>query len=382
MILIKKYLPFIIFVFSFLFFLKAFFLSGFPDFWVHFYSPLALLDGKSPYTFSHEAFFPNVYPPVTIIFFFPFVIFSLPQAEKIWFIISLLCLLSTVYLIFKLFNKQFFSGIGFLVLTFCFLSFPVKFNFGMGQINTLILFFTVLAMYMLKKKKIIFSSIFLSLSISMKFFPVFFPFYFLFTKQWKFFVSFVAAFILFNFLVFLIFPNLILDFYTKIIFTLVNGWKTDYYNQSLTGFIGRLTVGSSLRELLRVGLSLIFVCVTFLVIFKTRFKKELLYHHFSILIILNLIVNNFSWQHHFIFMIFPFLTLLFYALDKKNYKMLIVLLISYFLIAANIKTPINLSPLITSHVLYGAIAMWILQIYVINKFYKLRQPNLPKGKKH
>jgi len=90
--------------------------------------------------------------------------------------------------------------------------------------------------------------------------------------------------------------------------------------------------------------------------------------HLGLLVSLNLIVNNFSWQHHFVFMIFPFLVTLFYVQKIKiNLKLLFVLSVSYLLISFNLKNPNVVPVLLQSHVFYGAILLWILQVYLILK---------------
>ncbi len=379
--LIRKYFPIIFFVFSFLIFLKTFFLQTYPDFLVHYYSPIALLTGHSPYySYNNIPFFPDVYPPVTILFFFPSVLFSLFLSEKIWFVISLVSLFLSVYFSFKIFNKNLFSWLGFIILGLIFLSFPVKFSFGMGQVNALILFLTTFSIFLYTKKKTVTSSLVLCLSIAMKFFPIFFPLYFLLIKKWKYFFSFLLLFLFIHLLIFIIYPSLVIDFYTKIIFSLIGGWKTDYYNQSLTGFIGRITLNQPFRESLRIATSLFFVLVTFFAILKTKGKEKFLHFHLSVLITLNLIVNSFSWQHHFVFMIYPFIVFLFYFLDSKNYKALIILFVSYLLISFNFKNPENFSPLLTSNVLYGAVLFWGLQIFILLRSSLKLQVNLPKDK--
>lgn len=375
MVYIRKYAPFLFFAFSFFLLLKFFFLSVYPDFLVHYYSPSVLLSGGNPYTFSSEPFLPNVYPPVTIIFFFPPSFFPLFLAGKIWNLISLTSLILSVYLIFKTYKKNIFSHLGLIVLGLVFLSFPVKFTMGMGQINNLILMIIALSIYLLKKKKIIFSAFSLSFALSMKFFPIFFPLYFLLKREWKIFISIIFFFTFLNLSVFIIFPELVNYFYTKVFVNFLYGWKTDYFNQSLTGFLGRNFTDVYLRELTRTVISIFFVIVSFLAIYKTKNIKKLIYFHLSLLITLGLIINNFSWQHHFVFMIIPFLFMLFYLLDKKYYKGLVVLFIAYLLISFNFKDPSRFSPLLTSHVFYGAVLMWVLNIYIILKDFRKPQLN-------
>jgi len=374
MVYIRKYVPFLFFAFSFVLLLKFLFLFGYPDFLVHYYSPSVLLSGGNPYTFSNKPFLPNVYPPVTIISFFPLSFFPLFVAERIWGLISLASLILSVYLLFKTYKKNIFSSLGFVVLGLVFLSFPVKFTMGMGQINNLILMIIALSIYLIKRKKILLSAFSLSLALSMKFFPIFFLLYFLLKREWKIFISIIFFFAFLNLLVFIIYPELVSYFYSKVFINFLYGWKTDYFNQSLTGFLGRNFTDIYLREFTRTIMSVFFAIVSFYVIYKTKNINKLIYFHLSLLITLGLIINNFSWQHHFVFMIIPFLFTLFYLLDKKNYRGLAVLFIAYLLVSFNFKDPSHFSPLLTSHVLYGVVLMWVLNIYIILKdFQKPRQ---------
>lgn len=361
-----KILSFLFFFVAFLVLLRVLLLNYYPDFTVHYYSPKIILAGQNPYLERGASFIPDVYPPFAILFFSPFTLLSFPIAEKTWAVISILSLLSAVYLIFKIYNKNIFSVLGFVVLGLVSLSFPVKFTLGMGQINNLILFLFVFSIYFLDKKKNYLSSFFLALSLAIKFFPVFFPLYFLIKKKWK--ILFFAAitFCLFYIIAFLLDPKINIYFYKNILPTFLDGWKTDYYNQSLSGFIGRSISEDYIRSLIRYFLSVIFIIISFFVILKSTAKDKLQNMHLGLLVSLNIIVSSFSWQHHFVFMVFPFLATLFYVLNKKqNPKFLLLLFISYVLISFNLKNPNGVPILLQSHVFYGAVLLWILQTYLI-----------------
>jgi hypothetical protein len=258
--------------------------------------------------------------------------------------------------------------LGFIVLGLVCLSFPVKFTLGMGQINNLILFLFVLAIYFLEKKKNYLSSFFLALSLAIKFFPLFFPLYFLIKKKWKILFFTTITFCLFYLIAFFLDPKINLYFYKNILPTFLSGWKTAYYNQSLSGFISRSILDSNLRNVLRYALSIIFVAVSLFVIFKTLKNNKLQNMHLGLLVSLNLIVSNFSWQHHFALMVFPFLVTLFFIQNmKNNRKFLITILIAYLLISFNLKNPNDVPVLLQSHVSYGAVLLWLLQILLIWK---------------
>jgi hypothetical protein len=189
------------------------------------------------------------------------------------------------------------------------------------------------------------------------------------TKRWKLLFSFGLALVLLSAasLIFIHWKTN-LYFYQHFLITLIDGWKTDYYNQSLTGLVGRSLPRSLFSKALIDLVSLIFILISCLVVFKSRKNKALVNMEFGLLITLNLIVNNFSWQHHFVFLIFPFLATLFYIQKLKNkFRFLFLILISYILISFNLKDPHAVPVLLQSHVLYGAILLWALEVYLIWK---------------
>jgi len=76
-----------------------------------------------------------------------------------------------------------------------FLSFPLKFTLGMGQINNFILLFFSFFYYFMQKNKKILSSFFISLSYLLKLTPVFSVFYFLKNRKWQM-VSIISLFVI------------------------------------------------------------------------------------------------------------------------------------------------------------------------------------------
>jgi hypothetical protein len=349
-------------------------LNSYPDFGQYYFGFKEMLLQTNPYAQVGKAFTSTTYPPIAMVLFSPFSITPFVMAQKVWTLLSLVSLFLSIYLIFKICKKTPVSSLGFFILGLICLSFPVKFTLGMGQINNLIFFLTVLAIFLLQKKQQIFAGVSLAVSLAVKFFPIFFPLYFILIKKWKLLFSLILTFIILNLIAFILNSKINIYFYEKVFPTLLSGWKTDYYNQSLTGFIGRSFISGIFREALKDVLSLVFVVVSFFVVFRSLKNGNLQNMHFGLLITLNLILNNFSWQHHFVFMIFPFLVTLFFITDRKlSYKNLIFLFIAYLLIASNIKNPNDFPILFRSHVFYGAVLMWALQTFIIWKdSHKLR----------
>lgn len=349
---------FFFFLTAFLILSRVIFLDSYPDFNQYFFGAKTV----NPYLNG------IIYPPFSILLFSLLTLVPFFWAEKIWTVLSLISLFVSICLIFKLYNKKIFSILGLLIISLVCLSFPVKFTLGMGQINNFILLLFVLAVYFLNKNKNYLLAFFLSLSLAIKFFPIFFPLYFLIIKKWKILFSFLLGFTVLNLIAFITNPKISIYFYKEIFPSLLGGWKIDYYNQSLTGFIGRGFGLGIISEVFSTCLSLVFVIVSFFAVFKSLKDKKLQNMCLGLLITLNLIVSNFSWQHHFVFMIFPFLITLFYVLNfKNNSKFLLIIFISYLLVSVNLKNPNDFPVILESHVFYGAVLLWIMQVFIILK---------------
>lgn len=342
----------VFFIFSFLILCRVFWVYSYLDFNVY-YSWTKWIN----------------YPPVAIVFFSFLSLLPQVVAAKIWTFFSMLALLAAVFLIFRLYDKKIFSTLGFLVLGLVCFSFPVKFTLGLGQINNFVLLVFVAAIFLLNKNKKYLSMFLLALSFAVKLFPSYLLLYFVLAKKWKLLVLFTISLIALSLFALLFLGwQVNATFYQNFLPTLVNGWKTDYYNQSLTGFIGRSFARNGFSLAVIDSVSIIFILTSCLTVFKSLKDKMLTNMGFGLLITLNLIVNNFSWQHHFVFLLFPFLVTLFYIQNlKNNLKLLFILFISYVLVSFNLKDPHIVPVLLQSHVLYGAVLLWILEVYLIWK---------------
>ena len=368
--LIKKYLPLTLFILSLFFIVKTLFLNYYPDFGQYYWGLKEIFQGSNPYVAGKSIFSITTYPPFVFILMSPLETLDYFFAERVWTLLSIVFLIGSVYLIFKINNEKMFSRIGFLISTLLFaFYFPIKFTLGMGQINFLILFLVTLSIYFLNKNKNYLTGTFLSLSIMIKFFPFLFLPYLIILKKWKILFSFIAVSIaILVFTLIVIKPAINIYFYKNILPTLLGGWKTDYYNQSLSGFLGRQMNNGFARELLRIFISLILVTVSFLVILKNNTKTTIVNLSFSLLITLTLLINNFSWQHHFVWLLFPFITIFYFIKNKKlDWSYYFVLGLSFFLVGLNLENP-NIFPVIfISHVFYGALILWGLNLYLLLK---------------
>jgi hypothetical protein len=116
-------------------------------------------------------------------------------------------------------------------------------------------------------------------------------------------------------------------------------------------------------------ISVVLIALSFLIIWLKNSKKAAAVNlTFSLLITLSLLINNFSWQHHFVWLLFPFITIFYFMKDKKlSWYYYLVLGISFFLVGFNLKSPNLLPVILISHVFYGALMLWGLNLYLLAK---------------
>lgn len=360
---------FIFFGGTLLWMLKALFLGLYPDFSVYYYGSQLFLSGQNPYLSGQKLFSGYSYPPSVFLLFVPFVLLPFQTSQLLWVFLNVLCLIASIVLLAKLFSVKFFSDTNLILSGFIFISFPVKFTLGMGQINILILFFLVLSLYFLKVKNYLFGGVFLGLSLVIKLFPLLLPVYFLLKLNKKILTGLLAIFGAAFFCVIIFVPEKtnLYFFHNVVPYFFSASWKLDYYSQSLSAFIGR-TFGTGIEgNFLRIVITIIIIFITFFVIFKkSRNDFETLSLEYGLLITATMLINTFSWQHHFVWLIIPFYALTVYLLKNKMGKLYFLLLtISYFLVAANLRTPEDFPPLVRSHVFFGAVFLFILGIKIL-----------------
>lgn len=371
--LLKKYTPIILFIVSLAWALRALFLSGYPDFQVQYYGAMHLINHENPYQSDERYFTPQVYPPFDMVFFIPLLIFPYEIAMKVWIVVSVFAVLMSILLINRMYAIAFLSPLSLFLSALVFIAFPTKFTFGMGQINAVILLFTVLVWYYFNKKKYFKSGIYFAFPVMLKFFPLLFAPYFLLLKKWKLLFSFFAT-VGVHILLSLYFVPFEIQymFFSSILPELLGSWKGDYYNQSITGVLMRSTSDESLRQMLRLLIPLLFMVVTFAIILWKRQKSTIRINlEISLLLIVSILINNFSWQHHFIQLLLPFFILAYsIKIVFKNQFLYIYLAVSYALIAINLVNPNTVPTILQSHVFFGGFLLYVVNYYLLIKLQK------------
>lgn len=255
------------------------------------------------------------------------------------------------------------TGIFLLILILNF--FPAKFTLGMGQINNLILLLATVTIYSFYKNEKI-SGLALSLALSIKIFPVFFLPYFIYLKKWKaLFYGLVLVFFVSLLTYFFVKSISIYDYFYRVLPSISLGARDTYYNQSLAGFLVSLFPHGNV-DLVRIIIGVILTLGSIFLILRYGRKKVIL--SFGLLVVLNLLLNTFTWQHHLVWSVVPLLSVFFY-IKKNHFKKYYfgVWLIIFALIALNIKNPNDYSRILTMHGFYGLILLYFFIIHLMFK---------------
>lgn len=348
---------------------RVFFQTSYNDFRVYYEAAINTKLFGNPYLASDPTM-SYLYPPVTIILFLPFSFFVVVLAEKMWLVVSLIFFFLALFFIYRLLKISMNSYEGLVYLIFCVVFFPFKFTLGMGQINTLILLFLVLFLYYFEKRKVL-AGFFLGLATIIKISPILILLYLFYKKEWDVVNVCLIMILGLGILSFVLFPLPTETYLLSVLPHLFQAWPTDYYNQSITGFLGRLPYPFISLIILRWTM-VIAILAAMIGSFRNYFvRREELLHLSSIFPVL-LLISSFSWQHHFILLI-PSLTILSHFIlgsikdEKKKVILLSLLLLSYLLIGYNIKNPEVIPILLQSHVFYGTLLLWGLHLYVLHQ---------------
>lgn len=337
-----------------------------PDFSVFWTSTHDLINYRNPYT-NPTLFTINAYPPSTFIYFIPLALIPYKVAQGIFVILSFLTIPGIVLVSLKTLSKKVNLYQFLLFLSLVLISFPTKFTLGMGQVNLVAFLILLSSFYFYKEEKPEMSGIFLGAACLLKPALGFILLLFVLKRKWK--------VILYSFLVPALATILIASgfginpfvYWVKEIIPQLSGiiGREVYYNQGIMGFISRLTPNLTTRVYLNTAISIVLILFTSFFTLKVKKNENL---QFALFVTALLLVDTLSWQHHFVWLIFPFILLAEYASRVKKTWFWVLLFLAYLLVSWNFKTPQAFSVFPTSLVLsnthYGAIIVYLLTFWV------------------
>jgi len=367
---IIRVIIFLLLIASFLNLLKVLLQSSWPDFSIFYHSARVAIKGIDPYTLQGIFIGGFLYSPICLVLFYPFALLPFVIAGQIWAIVSIICFSFGCWLLLKMYkterNYVLVCIAGILVFNF----FPVKFTLGAGQINNVVFLLIAAALYTGKKKKVFLSGALFGLSLLLKYYPLFIILYLLVKKKWQMLFGLCVTIVVLFSVSFLFFtPVTIFYFFHHVLFSISTSPKNDYYNQALSGFLlrdfGQLT--NSQFTVLNIVLSVVFLIVSLWIIVKRPKSNQNL--EISIFVILSLLLNTFSWQHHFVLLLIPLCVTYFTLKEKKlEKKYYFIPALSYILATINLKTPSEFPVIFQAHAFYGAVLLWLFDLYLLYKY--------------
>lgn len=326
-----------------------------------------MLKGVNPYT-DPTIYTPNAYPPISEVFYLPLGLLPYTKALGIFTFISFASIVGSVFLSLKLVSGKVPWHYFLLFLAASAMSFPTKYPLGMGQINPLVLFLLLLAVFLDTKEKPTLAGIIFGVSIALKPIFAFFLLFFVLKKSWKLVITSIltVAALTTCTLVFWPIQNWF-SWYETAILPLANfTGREAYVNQGVVAFISRFVANINLIIYLNAIATIILVALSIFYAIRQKDKNLVL----SLFILVLLLFDTTSWQHHFVWLIFPFITLLMEIIKKKNPVFMVFIVVSYLLVSWNFKNPGPIPLLLVSNQFYGALILLILNLLFLTKFQK------------
>lgn len=319
-----------------------------------------LLSGINPYSSSVLPIQVN-YPPQLLIILSPLTLLSLSVVGKLWIIGSVLALLISFYLLYKVKPVPKMLCIG--MATASVLSFPFKYTLGMGQVNIFVLMCIAGMIYAGYGKKRGYE-LFYTAGLFLKIFPSLLILIPLVRKKYKQVILSIAVVTVISVLSIIIASWETHSYYlSHVLFPLVfsHGTGDYYYNQSLLSFFMRADIPLNLYFLLR------FIAlggVAYLLIIK----KSSVFADASLLITTILLFSGLTWQHYLILLVIPLYYVISAIRSKRAY---VFVLCAYLLVSFNIHDPslfnsTAFSTIILSHGTIGIGIVWFMLLFYRN----------------
>lgn len=311
------------------------------DFKSYLISSKALWEGSNPYETGSP--FPYIYPLFLTVLLIPLTKISYDTNVYIWFIISVVSLMYSIDYLFRnreKYNRSLFFGFPLLLLILLILN-VLQNNFLNGQVNLLVLFFSVLYFYFFSKDKLINASLFLSAAIAIKLVPLIFLL--LALRKEKFLILLYTTIIsaVFIFLLPFIFTgNNLFEYYKyyldNFLFkSLSNSTGNHEMFYTLNGFLNyifpNLAGFTWMRYISALFISLLVMYIDYRYV-KYNFKVFGI-HIFSLYAISILFISPMSETHHLVF-ILPSLSLILYEIiiNKRFKELTLQVMFIFFII--------------------------------------------------
>lgn len=352
-----------------------------------FADPVSLIGEEPPPTLTGRLIPSYLYPPPSLLLFYPLTFFSFRGAKLLFLIISHLLVLPVVYLIaFRILGAEANKLVRQVVTTLCVLyaliSYPVIANFEYGQVNIIVLMFLALSWSAWKSgKPPLFTALPLAFAVVLKTYPIVLVALLLIRRKYRELAWLFGLLAGFAVLAFLLLPASVWpDWFRNVLPTGGYGKNTfnlfspaQSRNHSINGFFTRiftknifaepiwLHAGTGRRLSYFAALAVIgtTAAVSYLTFRRDQPKRDFDVQ-FSLFLVMMVLVAPLSWESHLVFALpAAFLAVYLLASQENNYRWIIAVFLSLGVIAWRL--PVD-SPALRK-------GLWTLVIPV--KFYAL-----------
>ncbi len=296
---------------------------------------------------------PYVYPLFVAELFIPLSFFSYSDAQFIWFLLSHLFFIATIFIFLSTVPKLLRNITGLLFLGFSSCFFPIIRTLTAGQLNLLILFFLALLWkYSLSQKKN-WAGFFLGITTLIKIFPGFFIIYFLCRKEYRIALTAVLTIFLISLVTILCFGITSFTDYFSIVKSMSYGhsvWSDvgePFYvapaNQSFHALISHLLTKNPVTQCwfdvpaLAKGISILFsIFITISTLFLA-WKADVVTNSsrdkvlFGLALLCSLLVPSLFWDHYLVLILFILITLFVYHAETQTFSTSRILFLSVLL---------------------------------------------------
>lgn len=346
--------------------------------------------GESPYDperlgllmDDNEYVYPYLYPPPSLLFFFPLSLLTYADARQVVLIVNhllfLILLLAIPLSLLRARPKRDFAVIA-LCIVYSLAFYPVVVTLEHGQVNILLLFFFVLFWLFARKEKAMLAALFLALAILLKTYPIIIIPLLLLTRRWRESVYTVAWLGLVVIVSLLILPNTVWHDWLVNVFPSGGYMITPagmyppaaIWNQNLNGFFARAFAGGEwsdpvwvnpvLAKFLTYAAAGLISIVTALAVWRSRIRKDSLDRTMLVALPAMYLIAPFSWEHH-LFYLLPCILILLNSrpLFETGSKAVFFSLgfASAFLIGL---------PMALEFKFYGVVVLWGLCVFIVWK---------------
>jgi Glycosyltransferase family 87 len=295
--------------------------------------------GESPYDPEHlgslmddnEYVYPYLYPPPSLLFFFPLSLLTYADARQVVLIVNHLLFLILLWAIplslLRARPKYDFAVIA-LCIVYSLAFYPVVVTLEHGQVNILLLFFFVLFWLFAREENAALAALFLALAILLKTYPIIIIPLLLLTRRWRESFYTIAWLGLAVIISFLILPNTVWHDWLVNVFPSGGYMITPagmyppaaIWNQNLNGFFARAFAGGewsdpvwvnpALAKFLTYAAAGIISIVTALAVWRSRIRKDSLDRTMLVALPAIYLIAPFSWEHHLVYLLPSILILL------------------------------------------------------------------------